>query len=95
MTNHGGKRLGAGNKEGSIRPNFYKFVEQDEVREFMDWVKKNYKKNHKLAVWYGDHLFGKATQPLAGDSEEPITIVLTHYGKVAPELSTAKVAQNA
>ncbi|MHB0977946.1 MAG: hypothetical protein ACYC1K_00860 [Minisyncoccota bacterium] len=81
MTNHGGKRQGAGNKEGSERPNFYKFVEQTEVREFMDWVKKNYKKNPRLAIWYGDHLFGKASLPITGDGGGPLTIVLTKYAK--------------
>jgi len=91
MANYGGKRQGAGNKEGSVRPNFYKFVEQDEIREFMSWVKKNYKKNPRLAIWYGDHLFGKATQPLAGDSVEPITVVLTHYSKANPTLSTPPI----
>lgn len=89
MGNHGGKRLGSGNKEGSVRPNFYKFMDPNDVREFMDWVKRNYKKNPRLAIWLGDHLFGKATQPIAGENEEPVTIVLTHYGKHDPKLSTS------
>lgn len=88
MANQGGKRQGAGNKEGSVRPNFYKFMEPEDVREYMNWVKKNYKKNPRLAIWLGDHLFGKATQPLTGESEEPITIVLQHYGRTDKQLST-------
>lgn len=63
----GGKRKGAGNKEGSTRPNFFKFVTPDDVTKYMDWVLKNYKKNPKLAMWLGDHIFGKAVQPVAGD----------------------------
>ena len=96
MTNHGGKREGAGNKEGSVRPNFYKFVDQDEVREFMDWVKKNYKKNPRLAIWYGEHLFGKATQPVSGENGEPLTFVITKFAKCGhcdkDKLSTDKIS---
>jgi hypothetical protein len=42
------------------------FAKEKDAREFLNYVKKNYKKSDKLATWYGDHLFGKAPQPLTG-----------------------------
>lgn len=74
MSKHGGKREGAGVKEGSIRPNFFKFVTPDDVQDYMDWVLDNYKKDNKLATWLGDHLFGKAVQPIGNDGDEPFKI---------------------
>ncbi len=71
---HGGKRQGAGAKEGQIRPNFYKLVTPDDVHDYMQWVLKNYKKNPKLAIWLGDHLFGKAVQPIGNDNGQPLIV---------------------
>lgn len=65
---------GAGNKEGSIRPNFTMYTSEDDIKEFMTWVKENYKKSDKLATWYGDHIFGKAIQPLGNPDGSPLTI---------------------
>lgn len=75
----GGKRKGAGNKEGSTRPNFYAFVTPKDIKDYMLWVKANFKTNDKLAVWYGDHLFGKAQQPISGPEGGPIEITLIKY----------------
>lgn len=66
---------GAGNKLGSVRPKIGEYTSQQDVIDYMTWVKKNYKKNTKLAVWYGDHLFGKATQPVEGSMNGTMTLV--------------------
>ena len=79
MSKRGGKRKNAGNKEGSVRPNFSAFWTQKEILAFMDWVKDNYKTDHRLAVWAGDHLFGKAPQPLTGEEGNPIQVIFERW----------------
>jgi len=71
---HGGERANAGNKTGSIRPKFSMYWSDDEVKEYIDWVKENYKKDTQLAKWAGDHLFGKAVQPIGSDDGKPIIV---------------------
>jgi len=56
------------------RPKFHTFVSPEDVQEFMSWVKENYKTDKKLAVWYGDHLFGKALQPVEGNITGDLTL---------------------
>lgn len=70
----GGKRVGAGNKKGVIRPNFTDYVTGKDIDDFMKWVLKNYKKNDRLAQWFGDHMFGKAMQPITGKDGGPVEI---------------------
>jgi hypothetical protein len=74
MATRGGKRQGAGVKQDSIRPNFFAFVTPEDITDYMDWVKKNYKKDPRLAKWYGDHLFGQAIQPLSNPDGSSLTI---------------------
>lgn len=74
MTTRGGKREGSGGYEGQIKPKFFSFVAPDEVQKYMDWVLKKYKKDTKLAIWLGDHLFGKAVQPIGNDEDKPFKI---------------------
>lgn len=50
------------------------FASQKDAKEFLAHIKKNYKKSDKLATWYGDHLFGKAPQPLTGEDGGPLII---------------------
>ena len=70
----GGKRKGAGNKKDSIRPNFNAFWTIEEIKDYMTWLKANYKEHTELARYVGDHLFGKAPQPLTGEGGGPIQI---------------------
>lgn len=42
------------------------FAKEADAQEFLEHVKAKYKENDRLATWYGDHLFGKAPQPLEG-----------------------------
>jgi uncharacterized protein DUF5681 len=34
------------------------------ANEFLDYLIDNYKEDSRLMVWMGDHLFGKAPQPM-------------------------------
>lgn len=71
---HGGKRDGAGVKEGSIRPKFSMYWSQEEIAEYMTWLKANYKERPELAKWVGDQLFGKAPQPISNDGDTPFLV---------------------
>ena len=50
------------------RPQFHTYTSEIERKEYVKWVQNNYKKrgNERLAIWYGDQLFGKAMQPIGG-----------------------------
>lgn len=65
----------SGNKNGNIHIKLTNHLDDKDIKEFVSWIKKNYKKNPKLATWYGDHIFGKAPQPLTGADGGPLTIV--------------------
>ena len=74
MSGKGGKTKNAGNKEGSIRPNFNLYWSEDDVAEYMTYLKKNYKKDTRLATYVGDHIFGKAVQPIGNDGDKPLLV---------------------
>lgn len=69
----GGKRKGAGVKEGSIRPKLNDFWSQDDISEYFDWLKGAYQKDSRLAVFVGEHIIGKAVQPI-GNDDKPFEI---------------------
>lgn len=56
-----GRPIGA-----TTRPQFHTYTTEIERKEYVQWVKKLYKRDMKLAIWYGDQLFGKASQPITG-----------------------------
>ena len=70
----GGKRQGAGVKKDSIRPKFTAYWSQEEIEDYMTWLKQNYKDKPELAKYIGDHLFGKAPQPISNDGDNPFKI---------------------
>ena len=60
-------------KVGSTnRPAFYTYVTEQERKDYAKWVKSVYKNDVVLAKWYGDQLFGKAAQPISGDTDNPL-----------------------
>lgn len=50
----------------TTRPQFHTYTDENDRKEFVAWVRKEYQHDPYLAKWYGDQLFGKAVQPLAG-----------------------------
>jgi hypothetical protein len=56
------------------RPQFHTYVTEIERKDFAKWVKDNYKSDPNLARWYGDQMFGKATQPIGNDGDNPFVI---------------------
>lgn len=79
----GGKRPGAGRQEGSMNiPKLSSFFTQAELEEYVAFLKTRYKESDKIAVFVGEHLFGKAPQPLVGSDgrelPQPIYNVFAH-----------------
>lgn len=74
MARYPKKGSGVGNKEGSIRPKFSQYWSNDDIAEYMGWLKENYKTKPELAKFVGDHLFGKAVQPIGNDDDKPFKI---------------------
>lgn len=71
---HGGKRKGAGNKEGSSRPHISAYWSQEDITEYFMWLKTAYKEKPELAKWVGDQISGKAVQPIANDGDKAFRI---------------------
>lgn len=60
----------------TTRPQFYTYVTELDRKAYVKWVLKNYKKDANLAKWVGDQMFGKAPQPLTGDIENPLKVIV-------------------
>lgn len=64
----GGKRKGAGRKWGSRdRPTIFDFWSDGDIEEYFEFLKDNYKEDMRLMQWVGDHILGKAPQPVDAD----------------------------
>lgn len=50
----------------TTRPQFHTYTDENDRKEFVQFIRETYKHDPYLAKWYGDQLFGKAVQPLAG-----------------------------
>jgi hypothetical protein len=50
----------------TTRPQFHTYTDENDRKEFVQYMRKNYKYDPMLAKWYGDQMFGKAVQPIAG-----------------------------
>lgn len=70
----GGKREGAGGKEGAIRPHLSHFWTEKQIRTFYQHMYKRQKKSDRIAVWCGEQLSGKAVQPLSNADGSNLTI---------------------
>jgi len=70
----GGKRIGSGNKQGSIRPKITDHWSEEDIKGYFTWLKKEYKNQPTLAKFVGEQLMGKAIQPLTGEDGGPIQI---------------------
>lgn len=70
----GGKRDGAGNKTGSVRPKITNYWKQKDIDDYFAWLKEAYKTEPTLAKFVGEQLMGKAVQPIGNDGDEPFRI---------------------
>lgn len=71
---HGGKRANSGNKLGSVRPKITDYWSQKDIDNYFDYLKNNYKKSDRLAVFVGEHIMGKAVQPLSDADGQTLAI---------------------
>lgn len=67
----GGARPGAGRKKGKALKITEHFTPA-EIKEFIEFVKDAYKEDMRVLVWLGDHIYGKAPQPVTGEDGGPI-----------------------
>jgi hypothetical protein len=71
----GGARPGAGRPKGTKTvPQFRDYVSEKDRNQFVEFILDSYMGDMRLAVWLGDHLFGKAPQPLTGPEGGPMEI---------------------
>lgn len=70
----GGKRIGAGNKAGAIRPSIREYWSQKDINDYFVFLKKNYKKDPSLIKFVGEQLMGKAVQPIGNDEGKPLLV---------------------
>lgn len=62
-------------KGSTTRPQFHTYTDEYDRKEYVKWVKQNYQNDPQLARWYGDQLFGKATQPISDPDGNAIPLV--------------------
>lgn len=82
----GGKRPGAGRKKGvSDKPRILDHWSPKDIEDYFDHLKASYKTDARITVFVGEHLMGKAPQPLTGEGG---------VGPVAVEISEAIAKKN-
>jgi hypothetical protein len=69
----GGARPGAGRKPGKMLA-LTDYLKQKDIDAFLAYLLSNYEQDGRIAIWFADHLFGKAPQPLTGADGGPIEI---------------------
>jgi hypothetical protein len=78
MGKNGGKRPGAGRPKGSTnKVTIYDYWGKEEIDEYFDFLRDNYKEDSKLMVFVGEQLMGKAPQRLehSGPDGAPIPLL--------------------
>jgi hypothetical protein len=69
----GGKRPGSGRKKGKALK-ISEYFSPAEVAAFVADLKETAKTDSRVKIWLGDHLFGKAPQPVTGPEGGALTI---------------------
>lgn len=61
----GGKRTGAGRPIGAAnRPTIFDFWNASDLKAYFKHLKATYKNDSRLTVFVGEHIMGKAQQPV-------------------------------
>jgi hypothetical protein len=60
----GGKRIGAGRKPGPAWKPFRDYINPEERAKFIQFILESYMGDMRLALWFGEQLFGKAPASL-------------------------------
>lgn len=76
---------GAGNKEGSMRPKISSYWTEEDIEEYFQHLKENYKKSDILTKFVGDHLMGKAVQPIGNDDGKALLVKFDNAFIPAPK----------
>lgn len=64
----GGKRIGSGRKKGKSL-NLKAYLTEKDIKEFVEYVLDSYNEDTRLMTWLGDHIFGKAPQPITNGED--------------------------
>ena len=72
----GGKRPGAGRPKGSGL-NLKSYLTEMDIKTFIEFLLANYMEDARLMMWMGDHIFGKAPQPITGNEGGPLQIEIS------------------
>lgn len=73
----GGARKGSGRKPGKARPQLRDFYTVAEMQAYVTDLKERAKTDSRLKIFEGEHLFGKAPQPLVGDPTQPFHVEIS------------------
>ena len=82
----GGARLGAGRPKGNFsRPQIRPYFNEDEIKQLVEDIKEEAKKDPAMKRWLGEQLFGKAPQQLevGGIDGEPLEANLSKSDRKA------------
>lgn len=64
MAKKGGARPGAGRPKGSGMKPFRDYVSDEEKKKFVEFILDQYMGDMRLALWFGNQLFGQAPQSI-------------------------------
>jgi hypothetical protein len=71
----GGKRPGAGRPVGTPnKKSLLDYWTKADIDEYFEYLKDAYKESDKLNQFVGEHLMGKASQPIEGELKAALTI---------------------
>ena len=71
----GGPRPGSGRPKGTTDiPRISTYFTRNELKKFIDNLKKRAETSDKIATFLAEHVWGKAPQPISGDFTGTLTI---------------------
>lgn len=80
----GGARPGAGRKPGKMLA-LTDYLKKKDIDTFVEFLLANYMEDTRLMTWMGDHLFGKAPQPVTGADGGALVISFDRAFAPAPK----------
>lgn len=57
------------------------YMSEKDIQTFFEFLLANYMEDSKLMIWMGDHLLGKAPQPLSNAEGRPLMIAFDNSFK--------------
>lgn len=86
-----GKPKGVLNKNRFVKVSDY--FSEKEKKAFFEDLKLRAKTDTKIAIYLAEQMTGKATQPIAGDEENPIALMVSGFNYISPNDSDDSTEQ--